>query len=138
MPRIFRESTGDDATMYSRLCIALLSFAAFAGPAAAGSDEIFGTWMRGDGAARVKVAACGGNICAINTWIKDPAKQNEKVGDRLVFSIKPASDEWTGSAHDPQRNLAFSAKLKASGGRMVTTGCIIGGWICRSTHWTKN
>lgn len=124
--------------MYSMLYIALIGLAALAGPAAAGSDDIFGNWSRDDGAARVKVATCGGNICATNTWIKDPAKQNEKVGDRLVFTIKPTSDAWSGSAHDPQRNLTFSAKLKASGDKMVTTGCMFGGLICRSTHWMKN
>jgi uncharacterized protein (DUF2147 family) len=105
--------------------------------ATAGSDDIFGNWSRDDGAARVKVARCGSLICATNTWIKDPVKQNENIGDRLIFTIKAANEEWWGSAYDPQRKLKFSAKLKATGESMVTTGCIVGGLICRSTHWTK-
>jgi uncharacterized protein (DUF2147 family) len=124
------------APMRSHVLLALTVIAVPAA-AAAGSDDIFGHWSRGDGAAKVKVVPCGGNICAINTWIKDPAKQNEKVGDKLIFTIKPASDQWSGSAFDPQRNLELSAKLKATGDSMETTGCIVGGLICRSTRWSR-
>lgn len=125
--------------MQSKFLILLIAAVAVpAAAASAGSDEIFGNWSRDDGGARVRVANCGGYICATNTWIKDPAKQNEKVGDRLIFTIKTVNDEWSGSAYDPQRKLKFSAKLKAAGDSMVTTGCMFGGFICRSTRWTKN
>ena len=106
--------------------------------AAASTDDIFGTWMRGDNAARVKMAACGDVICATNIWIKDPVAQNEKVGDRLVFKIKPSGDGWSGNGYDPQRKLNLSAKLHASRDSMTTTGCVLAGLICRSTKWTRN
>jgi uncharacterized protein (DUF2147 family) len=94
--------------------------------------------MRGDGAARVKMAPCGEAICATNVWIKDPVKQSEKVGDRLVFKIAQKGDGWTGSGYDPQRKLSLSATIKAYGDNMTTTGCVLGGMICRSTQWTRN
>ena len=106
--------------------------------ATAQPNDIFGTWLRGDGAARVKVAACGDAICATNIWIKDPAGQKEKVGDRLVFKIALKGDAWSGSGYDPQRDLNLSALLKATGDSMLTTGCVLGGIICRSTQWTRN
>ena len=124
--------------MRAHILLAMTLVSVPAAAATAGSDDIFGNWARDDGAARVKVANCGGNICATNTWIKDPARQNEKIGDRLIFTIKAVNDEWSGTAYDPQRKLKFSAKLKANGERMVTTGCMLGGLLCRSTHWTKN
>ena len=124
--------------MRAHILLAMTLIAVPAAAATAGSEDIFCNWSREDGAARVKVANCGSQICATNTWIKDPIKQNEKVGDRLIFTIKAANDEWSGSAYDPQRKLKLSAKLKATGESMVTTGCIIGGLICRSTHWVKN
>jgi uncharacterized protein (DUF2147 family) len=124
--------------MRTHILLAMTLVSVPAAAATAGSDDIFGNWARDDGAARVKVANCGGNICATNTWIKDPARQNEKIGDRLIFTIKAVNDEWSGTAYDPQRRLKFSAKLKANGERMVTTGCMLGGLLCRSTHWTKN
>jgi uncharacterized protein (DUF2147 family) len=115
----------------------MLMLALSASPAAASADDIFGTWLRGDGAAHVRMAPCGKQICATNIWIKDPATQGEKTGDKLVFTIKPQGDEWVGSGYDPQRHLNLSATLKASGDAMTTTGCVLGGLICRRTKWTR-
>jgi uncharacterized protein (DUF2147 family) len=123
--------------MGCKYLLVLMMYAAFAVPASAAPDDIFGTWQRGDGAAHVKVASCGDAICATNVWIKDPNKQDENVGDRLVFKIMPKRNEWVGSAYDPRRGLNLKAILKASGGSMVTTGCVLGGLLCRSTKWTR-
>jgi uncharacterized protein (DUF2147 family) len=103
----------------------------------AAPQDIFGLWMRGDGAAKVRIAPCGQSICATNTWIKDAAKQGEKVGDHLVFTIKPNGDGWSGKGYDPQRHLGFSATLKASDDRMVSGGCMLGGLMCKNTQWTR-
>ena len=118
-----------------------MTFAAFvaagttatAGP----SNNIFGIWQRGDGAARVRMAPCGDKICATNIWIKDAETQREHVGDKLVFKIKPNGNDWTGSAYDAQRGLNISAKLIPAGNTMVSTGCILGGLICHSTQWAR-
>lgn len=118
--------------------MALVAAVASVGPSAAvasGSD-IFGTWMRDDGNARVRVAACGDNICATNLWIRDPAKQGEKVGDRLEFSIKRNGASWRGKAYDPQRKLSFSASLSADGDSMTTKGCMLA-VVCRTTNWQR-
>jgi uncharacterized protein (DUF2147 family) len=105
--------------------------------ACAFADDIFGTWMRDDKAARVTVAECGTSICATNVWIRDPQRQHEKVGDRLVFQVRRRGDSWTGTAHDPQRDLNFSATLHAEGAEMTTRGCMFGGLVCRTTNWVR-
>lgn len=117
-------------------CLAATAFAAST-PAFAAGNEIFGTWLRDDGNARVRVAPCGGMVCATNVWIRDPKKQGEKVGDRLEFTIKPAGDGWRGKAFDPQRNLTFSTTLSAAGDGMTTQGCMVAGMICRTTKWQR-
>jgi uncharacterized protein (DUF2147 family) len=101
------------------------------------AEDIFGTWMRGDNAARVVIAECGTSICATNIWIRDPDKQHEHVGDRLVFKISHNGDSWTGTAYDPQRDLKFSARLQASGTAMTTRGCMFGGLVCKTTIWAR-
>ncbi len=101
-------------------------------------NDILGIWMRGDGAARVRMAVCGDAICATNIWIRDPAAQNEKVGDLLIFRIKQTGDSWSGTGYDPQRKLNLSARLRASADSMTTTGCVLAGLICRWTQWTRN
>jgi uncharacterized protein (DUF2147 family) len=116
--------------------VSALVISAMPGTAATNAD-IFGTWIREDGAARVRIAICGDAICATNLWIKNPERQNEKVGDRLVFKIMPKEAEWVGSAYDPQRNLNLSAKLKVTGNSMVSTGCVMASLLCKSTKWTR-
>ncbi|MDE1997286.1 MAG: DUF2147 domain-containing protein [Rhizobiaceae bacterium] len=99
--------------------------------------EIDGQWARGDGNARVRIASCGANICATNTWIK-PGTPSEKAGDVLVMTIKPAAKgQYSGSAFDPQRNLNYQISLTVNGDTMVTKGCMLAGLLCKDVGWTR-
>jgi uncharacterized protein (DUF2147 family) len=96
-----------------------------------------GTWARGDGAARVRIGPCGGSVCAINTWIKNPAG-GEKVGDRLVMTLKPKSPSvMSGTAYDPQRGMTYAIEVRIAAGGMTTRGCVLGGIVCKSVAWAK-
>ena len=69
-------------------------------------------------------------------WIKNPG--DEKVGDRLVLNVKPVKPGlMEGAAFDPQRNLRFSSKITYSDTSMTTSGCVLGGLLCRSVSWSK-
>jgi len=108
---------------------------ALAGAAQAASPE--GQWARGDGSAKVRIAKCGANICATNTWIK-PGTPSEKTGDVLVMKIKPVSGtQYAGSAFDPQRNMNYKLTLTLNGDSMTTKGCVLGGLLCKGVNWTK-
>lgn len=94
-----------------------------------------GVWMRGDGNARVRIAPCGQNLCATNLWIGDTSK-GEAVGDKLVMTLKPASDNTLkGTAYDPKRDMTYSMTLRVTGKGLTTRGCIIGGLICKNVSW---
>lgn len=106
-------------------------------PSAAYAVTPFGQWARGDGNARVRVAKCGADICATNTWIK-PGTPSEKKGDVLVMTIAPVSDgHYEGSAYDPQRKMTYKMTLDVSGDNMTTKGCVLGGLLCKGVNWTK-
>jgi uncharacterized protein (DUF2147 family) len=95
-----------------------------------------GVWLRDDGNARVKIAACGENLCATNLWIGDTSK-GEDIGDKLIMTLKPISGSTLkGTAYDPKRKLTFSMTLRVARGGLTTRGCIIGGVICKKTSWT--
>jgi uncharacterized protein (DUF2147 family) len=109
------------------------------GPFAFASDSLtpLGVWARGDGVARVKIEPCGADLCAINTWIK-PGVTDEKIGDRLVLSIKAADGKrWSGEAFDPQRNLRFNMSFDVDKAKMESHGCVLGGLLCKSMGWTR-
>jgi uncharacterized protein (DUF2147 family) len=100
------------------------------------AQSLSGIWARGDGNARVRIAPCGANICATNTWIRKPS--SEKVGQVLIMKVKKvAAGLWKGSAFDPQRNLTVSMQMKVRARSMITSGCIVGGLICKSTNWSR-
>ena len=96
-----------------------------------------GDWARGDGKARVRMEPCGADLCAVNTWIR-PGVRDEKVDDRLIMTLKnDGSARWTGQAYDPQRRLTYRLTITADARNMTTTGCVLGGLICKGMHWTR-
>jgi uncharacterized protein (DUF2147 family) len=121
-----------------RATLACLLLTASGGLAFASDTQTpLGAWARGDGIARVKIEPCGNQICVINTWIK-PGVTDEKVGERLVLSIKAEDGKrWAGEAFDPQRNLRFSMSFDLDGPKMQSNGCMLGGMLCKSMGWTR-
>ncbi|MBW6424148.1 DUF2147 domain-containing protein [Rhizobium sp. XQZ8] len=110
---------------------------AFCLATSATAGDMNGEWARGDGNAKVRVAPCGSDVCATNTWIK-PGTPKEKVGDKLVMTIKPTSnDGYSGTAFDPQRDLTYKMTVTISGDKMTTRGCVLAGIICKGVDWTR-
>ncbi len=105
-------------------------------PAQAANEGILGNWARGDGNARVRIASCGGALCAINTWIRDP-DSGEHVGDRLVMKVSGNGSSMSGTAYDPQRKLSYSLEINYGGQSMQTRGCVLAGIICKSVSWSR-
>lgn len=117
----------------------LLSMATLLVAAAAARAEPVadGVWQRGDGNARVRIAACGNDLCATNIWIKDTSG-GEAVGDRLVMNVEPSgSNTLDGKAFDPKRNLTYAIKIKVGQAALTTRGCVLGGVLCKSMNWTR-
>ncbi|WP_370677248.1 DUF2147 domain-containing protein [Pleomorphomonas sp. PLEO] len=104
---------------------------------AAGEPSPFGLWARGDGKAKVRVARCGADLCATNTWILQGTK-GEKAGDVLVMSVKPDDpSHWSGTAFDRQRDLTYRMTLNVGDQQMTTRGCVLAGIICKDMGWTR-
>lgn len=104
---------------------------------AASAPDPSGTWNRGDGNAKVRIAPCGSNICATNVWIKDTSR-GEAVGDRLVMTLQPKSaDTLIGKAFDAKRELTYAIQVKVAGQKLVTRGCLVGGLVCKSVNWSR-
>lgn len=99
--------------------------------------EIDGNWARSDGKAKVKIAKCGADICATNTWIK-PGTPSEKAGDVLVMKIqKVADNQYSGQAFDPQRDMSYKITLDVGDNKMTSKGCVLGGLLCKGVAWTR-
>ena len=112
------------------------SFAAFlllASTALAFADpEPLGSWDREDGRGGIRIARCGGALCGFVVWLKDPNGPG-RVGERVLYDMRQiAADTWSGSAHNPEDGQDYAGTMQFDGNRLVTTGCVFGGIICRS------
>jgi uncharacterized protein (DUF2147 family) len=121
-----------------RVNVAVIGLTTFGAAISANAAEsVYGEWARDDGQIRTHIAPCGGNICATNTWAKNP-QGDEKVGDKLVMTLKATDGErWEGAAFDPQRDRRYSMELSVSGNKMTTRGCVLTGILCRNAGWTR-
>jgi len=118
------------------MALATLMTVGASGVALAGQAYL-GDWARADGKTRIHVASCGASVCARNTWVRHGVS-GEKVGDRLVLTVKPAgAGHWSGKAFDPQRKQNYAINVHATASYMTTQGCVMGGFVCQSMGWNR-
>lgn len=110
--------------------------------------EATGTWLRENGASRVKMAACGAALCGTIVWQKEPSldKNNPEegqrsrplVGVRVFYDMKPnGENKWAGKAYNPEDGKTYTGNMTLEGDKLTTQGCVLGGLICRSVGWSR-
>lgn len=115
--------------------LALAGALLFSGPAlAAGID---GTWLRSNGESKIRMSPCGGGVCGVVIWLKNPKGSKSHVGQRVFYDMKPNGGGWEGSAFNPEDGRTYTGKATVSGNHMTTKGCVLGGLICKSVSWTR-
>ncbi len=121
---------------------ALVKFAGLAivlaaAPARAAEGAV-GTWLRDSGSSRVAIAPCGAALCGRVVWLRDKDGPSH-VGEQIFFDMKPAgASSWTGRAFNPEDGKTYSGKMTLSGDELVTSGCVLGGLICKSSSWSRS
>ena len=101
------------------------------------AQDVAGTWLRDSGASRVRFAKCGEAMCGTLAWLKDTSGP-AKVGQRIFYDMKPSADgKWTGSAFNPEDGKTYSGTMTLAGDKLTTSGCVLGGLICRSVVWNR-
>jgi uncharacterized protein (DUF2147 family) len=117
-----------------RLCQSAVVLVLSATPSFA--DGIPGVWLRDDGKMRVKFDQCGDAVCGTLVWLKPGAESKAKIGQRVFYEMRPAgANSWTGKA-SPDGDSVYSGNLSIEGTTLTTSGCIVGGLICKSANWT--
>jgi uncharacterized protein (DUF2147 family) len=102
------------------------------------ADNVLGTWSRDNGAVRVKFDTCGDAICGNIAWLRPGADTKAKIGQRLFFDMRPdGANSWTGKAVNPDSGSIYSGKMSVEGSTLSTSGCIVGGLVCKSANWRR-
>jgi uncharacterized protein (DUF2147 family) len=105
-------------------------------PAAA--QDASGTWLRDNGSSKVRIGKCGEALCGRLVWVRDSA-HSDRQGERVFYDMKPSGPgEWQGSAFNPEDGKTYTGKMVLSGDNLTTSGCVLGGLICKSMRWSRS
>lgn len=123
--------------------------------AQAGGD-VSGIWLTQAGDAKVRVSKCGGGICGVVVWLKDPinpATGKPQVDDKnpnpalakrpmiglpLFSGIRPdGPNKWSGRIYNADDGNSYASKISVSGpDTLRVEGCV--GALCGGETWTRS
>jgi uncharacterized protein (DUF2147 family) len=118
--------------------------------------EVSGIWLTQAGDAKVRVSRCGGGICGVVVWLRDPinpATGTPQVDDKnpnpslakrpmiglLLFSGMQASgpNRWSGQIYNADDGNSYASNVSLSGAdTLKVEGCV--GALCGGENWTRS
>jgi uncharacterized protein (DUF2147 family) len=105
---------------------------------AARADDVNGLWLRDNGNSQVRFAPCGAALCGTIAWLKPGVETSSKIGQRVFYDMKPSgANSWAGTAFDPADGKTYKGTMTLSGSTLSTSGCVLGGLICKSVSWSR-
>jgi uncharacterized protein (DUF2147 family) len=115
-----------------------------------------GIWLTQAGDAKVRVSKCGGGICGVIVWLKDPINPSTgkpQVDDKNpnpslarrpiiglpLFSGMPPSgpNKWSGQIYNADDGGTYASSISLSGpDTLKVEGCV--GALCGGESWTRS
>jgi uncharacterized protein (DUF2147 family) len=122
--------------------------------AQAGGDPV-GTWLTQAGDAKVKVSKCGGGICGVIVWLKEPIdaatgkpaiddkNPNPTLAKRPMIGLPLFSgmqlsgpNKWSGQIYNADDGGSYASNVSVSGpDSLRVEGCV--GALCGGENWTR-
>ena len=131
------------------ICAGFLVFGSGAGVAQS-ADDVLGVWQHPENGSHIKIAKCGGGVCATIIKVKDPSRTDTenpdpKLKKRPVQGItimnggqKTGSATWSGKLYNTQDGKTYSGTLTVvDKTHLKLEGCVLGGLICQGPTWTR-
>ena len=117
--------------------------------------EVSGLWLTQAGDAKVRVSRCGGEICGVVVWLKDPinpATGKPQVDDKNpnpslarrpmiglpLFSGMHAAgpNKWSGQIYNADDGNSYASNVSVAGPNTLRVeGCV--GALCGGENWTR-
>jgi len=138
------------------LMVAMLAAVLAAAPAKAQVNaDPSGTWLTQAGDARVRVSKCGGGICGVVVWLREPinpATGKPQVDDKnpnpalarrpmiglpLFSGMPPAGPgKWSGQIYNADDGNSYASSVSMAGpDTLKVEGCV--GALCGGESWTR-
>lgn len=117
-----------------------------ASPAFAVSSTAFGLWRNPRGTVDVRIAPCGDRICGTIARASPQAVRDAReagvqnlVGLELLRNYQQVGpDRWTGRVFVPDMGGTYSSHMvQLSPRQLRISGCLVGGYFCKSQLWSR-
>ena len=110
------------------------------GPWADPAEGIWQTEVDDGSYAHIAVTPCGPAFCGvIARTFKDTGEyKSPNLGKKLVIDMVPqGGGEYKGEVWRPSNDKIYIGKMTVNGNKLDLAGCVLGGLICASQHWTR-
>jgi len=117
--------------------------------------EVTGIWLTQAGDAKVRVSKCGGGICGVIVWLRDPINRmtgkpevddknpnpalarRPMIGLALFTGMRPAGpNKWSGQIYDADDGKSYASSVTVAGpGSLRVEGCL--GAFCGGETWSR-
>lgn len=124
-------------------------------PAYAQSTDASGTWLTQAGDARVKISKCGGGICGVIVWLREPhdtatgqpatdsknpnpaLARRPMIGLPLFSGMQPmGTSKWSGQIYNADDGSTYASSVTVTGADSLRVeGCV--GALCGGETWTR-
>jgi len=143
--------------MACRFAIVVFFLAALLGARAvhAQAADASGIWPTQAGDALVKISKCGGNICGVIVWLKEPydtatgkpatdsrnpnpaLARRPIIGLPLLGDMQPAGpNKWSGQIYNADDGNVYASNVALTGADTLRVeGCL--GTLCGGETWTR-
>ena len=119
------------------------------------ADNIIGTWLTGNGKAKVQITKSGDKYNGKIVWLKEPnypdgtpkvdknnpdktKQKNPILGLSLLKDFVWDDDQWEdGTIYDPENGKTYSCKIEMKSGALEVRGYIGFSLIGRTQIWVK-
>jgi uncharacterized protein (DUF2147 family) len=118
--------------------------------------EVSGIWLTQARDAKVRVSRCGGGICGVVVWLKDPinsATGKPQVDDKdpnpslakrpmiglpLFSDMRPSGpNKWSGHIYNADDGNSYASNISVSGQETLKVeGCVSA--LCGGENWTRS
>ena len=142
-------------TFKSAILTVLLAALFGATAASAQSTDASGTWLTQAGDARVKISKCGGGICGVIVWLREPydtatgqpatdsknpnpaLAKRAMIGLPLFSGMQPAGpSKWSGQIYNADDGSNYASSVTVTGAETLRVeGCV--GALCGGETWTR-
>jgi uncharacterized protein (DUF2147 family) len=117
--------------------------------------EPTGIWLTQAGDAKVRVSKCGGGLCGVIIWLKDPINaatgkpevddknpnpafaKRPMIGLSLFSGMRPSGpNKWSGQIYNADDGKSYESHVSVSGpDTLRVEGCV--GVLCGGESWTR-